>query len=34
MTGMAGIDSLPVTGRVVLLRADLNVPMDGHHDHR
>ena len=26
---MAGIDSLPVTGRVVLLRADLNVPMDG-----
>ena len=26
---MAGIDSLPVTGRVVLLRADLNVPLDG-----
>jgi phosphoglycerate kinase len=26
---MKGIDSLDVTGRVVLLRADLNVPLDG-----
>jgi phosphoglycerate kinase len=26
---MRGIDDLPVSGRTVLLRADLNVPMDG-----
>ena len=26
---MTGLDSLPVAGRVVLLRADLNVPLDG-----
>jgi phosphoglycerate kinase len=26
---MKGIDSLPVAGKVVLLRADLNVPLDG-----
>jgi phosphoglycerate kinase len=26
---MKGLDSLPVAGRVVLLRADLNVPLDG-----
>src|SRR5258708_32917549 len=26
---MKGIDSLDVAGRVVLLRADLNVPLDG-----
>jgi phosphoglycerate kinase len=26
---MKGLDSLDVAGRVVLLRADLNVPLDG-----
>jgi len=26
---VAGLDELPVTGKVVLLRADLNVPLDG-----
>jgi len=26
---MNGLDSLDVAGKVVLLRADLNVPMDG-----
>ena len=26
---MKGLDSLAVAGRVVLLRADLNVPLDG-----
>ncbi len=29
MTGLKGIDALDVGGRVVLLRADLNVPLDG-----
>ena len=29
MGGMNGVDSLAVAGRVVLLRADLNVPLDG-----
>ena len=28
-SAVAGLDELPVTGKVVLLRADLNVPLDG-----